>query len=402
MQQSLSVHAFEMLKEIVVGQGSKVGDDVLRDAVGLVRGGMSNRQTALKLGVSGPVVDRLVRGLGGVFRAQVGRSVRNLSFEEREEISRGLAADLSIRTIAECLGRAPSTVSREVKRSGGRRGYRAGLADHRATQQAARPKTPKMVATPVLGDGVAALLELCWSPEQIAYFLKEWFPNDLEMQVSHETIYQALYVQSRGGLRKELSASLRTGRAYRHPKGSRPKGGSRIKDMVMITERPPEAEDRAVPGHWEGDLIIGTNSRSAIGTLVERSTRYVMLLWLPERHDAETVAAAMAAKITQLPEQLTRSVTWDQGVEMARHREFTIKTGIPVYFCDPHSPWQRGTNENTNGLLRQYFPKSTDLSVHSEADLDRVAAELNARPRKTLNWMPPLRALNDFIVASTA
>ena len=261
-----------------------------------------------------------------------------------------------------------------------------------------------MVTNTALGEGVEALLEHKWSPKQISQFLKEWFVEDLEMRVSHETIYQALYVQGRGGLRSELSASLRTGRAYRYPRGTRAgtKPRTRFDDMVMISDRPAEIEDRAVPGHWEGDLIIGANSRSAIGTLVERTTRYVMLLWLPDRHDAASVSAAMAAKIAQLPKQLFKSVTWDQGSELANHKQFTIDTGVAVYFCEPSSPWQRGTNENTNGLLRQYFPKGTDLSVHSEQHLDHVAAELNARPRKTLNWMPPSRALNELIVASTA
>ena len=393
-----------MLEVTVVAQGVKVGEDVRSQAIEAVRGGSSNRQAASDLSISSPVVDRWIRALGGVFRDQVGRSGRHLSFEEREEISRGLAQGLSLTMIGEQLGRAPSTITREVNRNGGRDWYRAGIADHRATQKAARPKTPKMVTNTALGEGVEALLEHKWSPKQISQFLKEWFVEDLEMRVSHETIYQALYVQGRGGLRSELSASLRTGRAYRYPRGTRAgtKPRTRFDDMVMISDRPAEIEDRAVPGHWEGDLIIGANSRSAIGTLVERTTRYVMLLWLPDRHDAASVSAAMAAKIAQLPKQLFKSVTWDQGSELANHKQFTIDTGVAVYFCEPSSPWQRGTNENTNGLLRQYFPKGTDLSVHSEQHLDHVAAELNARPRKTLNWMPPSRALNELIVASTA
>jgi IS30 family transposase len=246
---------------------------------------------------------------------------------------------------------------------------------------------------------VAELLEQRWSPQQIARFLRGWFGDDPEMLVSHETIYQSLFVQGRGALRSELAACLRSGRAQRRPRAKNPATatGARIPNMVMISDRPAEIEDRSVPGHWEGDLIVGSFGRSAIGTLVERTSRYVMLLWLPDGHGADQVREAMTAKIMQLPEQLRRSVTWDQGAEMAGHATFTLATNIPVYFCDPHSPWQRGSNENTNGLLRQYFPKSTDLSVHTAADLDFVAHQLNARPRQTLGDRPPSHALNTLI-----
>jgi IS30 family transposase len=390
-----------MLGDGVVPHGVKVPEEELQRAILLLRMGASNRQTARAVGCSSPVIDRLVRTLGGVCRAQVGRSKRNLSFEERETIMRGLVAEKSLAAIARELGRATSTVSREVNANGGREGYRAGAADQRATERACRARPTKLQANPELAAVVSVLLdELFWSPQQIAWFLREWYVDRPEMWVSHETIYQALFVQGRGELRKELTACLRTGRARRRPHGKTDDRG-KIPNMVLISERPAEVEDRAVPGHWEGDLMTGAFNRSAIGTLVERTTRFTMLLWLPDGHGADQVSAAMQAKILQLPDHLRRSLTWDQGSEMARHAEFTIATGLPVYFCDPRSPWQRGTNENTNGLLRQWFPKGTDLSVHSEADLDEVAAKLNGRPRQTLNWLTPSQAL-DALVATTA
>jgi IS30 family transposase len=282
-----------------------------------------------------------------------------------------------------------------VAANGDRAGYRAWRAHQRAREQARRPKTPKL-ARPQLAARVGAWLQEWWSPVQISRRLRIEFPGDPMMQVSHETIYQALYVQGRGELRRELARCLRTGRAKRRPHG--PDGRSvHIKDMVMISDRPAEADDRAVPGHWEGDLIIGKDCKSAAGTLVERTTRYLMLLHLPDGRDARLVEQAMQRAITALPAGLARSITWDQGIEMTYHADFTIATGIPVYFCAPHAPWQRGSNENTNGLLRQYLPKGTDLSAHTAADLARIAASLNNRPRKTLGFMKPSEKLAELL-----
>jgi IS30 family transposase len=261
---------------------------------------------------------------------------------------------------------------------------------------ARRPKPSKLAANPVLCQRVQDDLEQRWSPQQISKRLHEEFPDDAEMQVAHETIYRSLFVQGRGGLRRELTTCLRSGRAVRRPQ-RRTNRGARIIDMVAISERPAEVEDRAVPGHWEGDLILGKNNQSAIGTLVERTTRYTLLLHLPHHHGALDVQQAMLAAIKTIPSHLWRSLTWDQGVEMANHREITLAADLPIYFCDPSSPWQRGTNENTNGLLRQYFPKGTDLSGHTAEDLDRVAVELNGRPRMTLGWRTPAEALNALL-----
>jgi IS30 family transposase len=318
-----------------------------------------------------------------------------LTLADREEITVGLHGGESFTVIAARLGKAVSTVSREVAANGGRGGYRAWRAHQRARQRARRPKTPKL-ACPQLAAQVTGWLEEWWSPQQISRRLRIEFPGDPMMRVSHETIYQALYVQGRGELRRELARCLRTGRAKRRARG---RGGraSPIKDMIMISERPAEAEDRAVPGHWEGDLLIGKDCKSAVGTLVERTTRYVLLLHLPEGRDAHLVERAMRRAITALPAELARTITWDQGIEMASHADFTIATGIPVYFCDPHAPWQRGSNENTNGLLRQYLPKGTDLSVHSASDLARIAASLNGRPRKTLGFMKPSEKLAELL-----
>jgi transposase, IS30 family len=331
-------------------------------------------------------------------------SGRFLSLVEREEIAVAVAEGLGVSAIARRLGRDKSTISRELARNSiadrhGGRTYRAVAAQAKAEQRARRPKQGKLASNARLRRRVQRWLRRRWSPEQIARRLAKVFPHDGAMRVSHETIYKALYVQGRGELRRELAACLRTGRALRKPRrgtaraAGRP-GRERIKDKAMITDRPAEADDRAVPGHWEGDLIIGKNGGSAIGTLVERSTRFVMLLHLPNGRDAGTVADAIAAKITTLPKVLRRSLTWDQGLEMARHAQISIAADLPVYFCDPHSPWQRGTNENTNGLLRQYFPKGTDLSRHSAAHLDTVAAQLNSRPRKTLHWNTPAEQLD--------
>ncbi|UZN05421.1 IS30 family transposase [Cellulomonas sp. S1-8] len=346
-------------------------------------------------------VYNVLRPLGGVIRKD-GWSPTGLrlSLDERVEIRVGLETGASLRAIAASLGRSPSTICREVRAGGGRRRYAPVAAHRRAQRESLRPKPTKLAVNHRLRAQVVADLERLWSPEQITARLRAGFPDDPEMRVSHETIYRSLFVQGRGDLRKELAACLRTGRAVRRTRG-RTDGRGRIPGMVMISERPPEVEDRAVPGHWEGDLILGKNGASAIGTLVERSTRFVILLHLPEGRTAAAVRQAMAAAILELPVALRRSITWDQGVEMSQHATFSIQTGIDVYFCDPHSPWQRGSNENTNGLLRQYFPKGTDLSLHDPAALRAAADSLNSRPRQTLGWMTPSERLNQELVAMT-
>ena len=311
-----------------------------------------------------------------------------LSFAEREEISRGIAAGVSLRCIARRLGRAPSTVSREVAGNGGRTRYRAAVAHRASRRRAHRPKPAKLATHPRLRQVVEDKLGLWWSPLQISRWLVAAYPDNEEMRVSHETIYQSLFIQGKGALRKELARCLRTGRAVRRPQGRPESTKGQIRDMVTISQRPAEVEDRAVPGHWEGDLIMGKGN-TAIGTLVERWSRYVMLFGLPDGNTAEAVRVALAATVQRLPAHLWESLTWDQGKEMAQHAEFTVATGVQVYFCDPKSPWQRGTNENTNGLLRQYFPKGTDLSIHTQHDLDQAAYSLNTRPRQTLEWMTP-------------
>jgi transposase, IS30 family len=372
---------------------------------------VEQRQLALRLkakGLSlreiGPQVGCSHQGVALIVRRASQRPVRHdgwvpgpgrLTLADREEITLGVHARESFTAIAARLGKAVSTVTREVAANGGREGYRAWRAHQRARQQARRPKTPKL-ARPELAAQVTSWLHEWWSPVQISRRLRIEFPGDPMMRVSHETIYQALYVQGRGELRRELARCLRTGRARRRPRGRDGRSGH-IKDMVMISERPAEAEDRAVPGHWEGDLIIGKGCKSAVGTLVERTSRYVMLLHLPEGRDAHLVEQAMRQAITALPAELARTITWDQGIEMAYHADFTLATGIPVYFCDPHAPWQRGSNENTNGLLRQYLPKGTDLSVHSAAGLAQIAASLNNRPRKTLGFMKPSEKLTELL-----
>lgn len=325
-------------------------------------------------------------------------SPARLSLADREEIRAGVVRGETFTAIAGTLGRAPSTVSREVNANGGRARYRAVGAHRRAARCAQRPKLAKLASRPALRTTVEHLLEELWSPEQIARRLRMDHPHDPMMWVSHETIYQSLFVQGRGALKKELVRCLRTGRAERRPSSTATKDRrGQIPHKVMITERPPEAKDRSVPGHWEGDLIVGKGHRSAIGTLVERSSRYLMLLHLPDNGTAEAVNVAMAEAIGRLPDQLARSVTWDQGTEMSKHLDFTLATGIPVYFCDPHSPWQRPSNENTNGLLRQFFPKGTDLSVYSRADLDEAERKTNGRPRKSLDWHKPSERLAELI-----
>jgi IS30 family transposase len=380
-------------------------------------------------GVSPTHGRRWIAESGGMIPAGLHEpSGRYLSLTEREEIAVGWAAGQSRAMIARRIGRHPATIGRELRRNqagrrpprpprpdgqphrpgpppGTNRGqdrpqhellpYRAVLAQGKAELRARRPKPGKLARHPELRAEVTRRLRRRWSPEQISRTLRRDFPDHPEMQVSHETIYQALYVQGRGELRRELTRCLRTGRALRKPHRlpDQRRFRGHIPAELMISQRPPEADDRAVPGHWEGDLIIGRDSNSAIGTLVERSSRFVLLLHLPARHTAEAVRDAMIEQIGTLPAALRRSLSWDQGVELARHGEITLALNLPIFFCDPHSPWQRGSNENTNGLLRQYFPKGSDLSVHSAEHLAAVAAELNARPRKTLGWNNPAQAL---------
>jgi IS30 family transposase len=415
--------------------------------------GLSSEDAGVAAGVSPAVGVRWFREGGGMPSiSQAPLSGRYLSFAEREEITILKAQHCGVREIARRLGRAPSTISRELRRNAATRGgyldYRATNAHWHADRRARRPKVAKLAAndtlrqyvqdrlagtithpdgTPIPGPRVPWIgrrhgrrqdrrWASAWSPEQIANRLPVDFPDDESMRISHEAIYQALYVQGRGALRRELTACLRTGRALRVPRArTRGRGKKFIGPEVMISQRPAEAEDRAVPGHWEGDLILGLDS-SAIGTLVERTTRFTMLLHLARMHGhgaeprvkngpalaghgAEAVRDAIASVITTLPEQLRRSLTWDQGAEMAQHAQLRIDTGLAIYFCDPHSPWQRGTNENTNGLLRQYFPKGTDISKYTPADLHAIAAALNSRPRKTLGWKTPAEALNDHLLS---
>jgi IS30 family transposase len=386
--------------------------------------GASIAAASATVGVSETCGLRWVYKSGGKVPDLSQPSGRYLSITDRAHIAVGWQLGMSKADIARMIGRYPSTVGRELERNqlvagrypkvavrpgavrkGPRRprhvalSYRADAAQYKAEQRARRPKQGKLAGNPELHDQVQTRLKKLWSPEQITVSLRAEFPERPEMQVSHETIYQALYVQGRGELRRELTSCLRTGRALRRPRaipGER-RGKRNIPPEIMISQRPAEADDRAIPGHWEGDLIIGKNSGSAIGTLVERSTRFVMLLHLPADHSAEAVRDAMLATVQTLPAQLWRSLTWDQGSEMARHAEITLAADLPIYFCVPHSPWQRGSNENTNGLLRQYFPKGTDLSRHTAEHLAAVAAELNERPRKTLGWTTPAQAMSQLL-----
>ena len=369
----------------------------------LARRGWSYREIMGEVNRSMGAVGRVLRdeiGAGAISLVEWFPGPGRLTLEDREEISLGLERGDSVSKIARKLGRSPSTVSREVKANGGRVAYRAGKAHRRAFEKARRPKTPKLIGHPSLRVVVEEWLGEWWSPEQITRRLQSEFPDDPMMRVSHETIYQALYVQGRGSLRRELTRCLRSGRAERKSRSRLDRRG-RIPGMVLISERPAEVEDRAVPGHWEGDLLVGTKSQSAIVTLVERSTRYVMLAKITDQ-TAATVREAIAAQIVSLPAHLRRSITWDRGAEMSQHLQFSVEHDIAIYFCDPYSPWQRGTNENTNGLLRQYFPKGTDLSVHSQEELDRAAASLNNRPRETLGWLKPSEKLTELLLAQTA
>ena len=337
---------------------------------------------------------------GGIRPPRRRRSRLALTLAEREDISRGIIAEHSVRSIAASLGRSPSTVSREINRNGGRRRYRANKAEQAAWDRAHRPKSCKLVQNRALTRVVASKLKKLWSPNQIAGWLKHRYPDDENFQVSHETIYRSLFIQARGALKKELLQHLRRTRAMRRSRHHTQKTDDhgRISNTISISERPASAEDRAVPGHWEGDLIFGTNN-SQIATLVERHTRYVMLAKVKSK-DSETVINALIKQAHKLPRELYKSLTWDRGSEMADHSRFTLTTDIKVYFCDPQSPWQRGSNENTNGLLRQYFPKGTDLSNHSQAKLNAVARQLNERPRKTLDYETPAERFSQC-VAST-
>jgi transposase, IS30 family len=366
-----------------------------------IRSGLGLREAAAAAGVHRHQAEAWFREAGGVKgdAPAGGKQGRYLSLAEREEIALGLARELPVREIARRLGRSPSTVSREISRNStrGRYRYRAVAAQVRAEDRARRPKPAKLAVNDELRGWVQQQLEGNWSPEQISARLELEFPDRAEMRVSHETIYQALYIQGRGALRRELTAHLRTGRSLRKPRRRESTGQGRIKDMVNISGRPAEAEDRAVPGHWEGDQIAGKGGKSQIGTLAERTTRYTMLVPMPGGKDAEAFADAVIPVIAGLPESLRRSLTWDQGKEMARHKKIAIAADIDIYFCDPHSPWQRPTNENTNGLLRQYFPKGTDLSGYPPEYLRQVADQLNGRPRKVLGWKTPAEAMAEFL-----
>jgi len=392
----------------------RVPRSVQRDFWVQIRAGLLCEEAGLAVGVSKTSGLRLFRKAGGMPPMSLEEKPRSraLSIDDRESIHAGVHENLSIRVIAASIKRAPSTVSRELKanmrhqytrtRTNGRPrtrpwDYSPHVAQQRADANAARPQVARLVTNPRLHDEVQARLELKHSPEQITRRLREDFPKDPEMWVSHETIYQSLYVQGRGALRRELVTCLRTGRALRKPRRKATERRGRMQDMVNISERDAEVEDRAVPGHWEGDLITGAQNKSAIGTLVERTTGFVTLLHLPERHGAVEVEEAMITTIGRLPELLRKTVTWDQGVEMANHAKITLATHVKIYFCDPHSPWQRGTNENTNGLLRQYFPKGTDLSGYHPDYLEFVANQLNDRPRKRLDWKTPKEALEKLL-----
>ena len=373
--------------------------EAVKDAIWELRAeGLSDREIGRRLGLArGSVSNHLAR-TGGIRPRARRRPERCLSLEEREEISRGIARGHSARAIARALGRSHTTIAREIDRCGGRRRYRAHAAEREAWRRSRRPRPTKLELCPELRRAVAGRLQDDHSPEQIAGWLRLRYPDNEAMQVSHETIYRALYVQARGTLRRELTRHLRRGRSRRYARSqsSKGQGQGKLTGMVMISERPPEVDSRAVPGHWEGDLLMGGRT-SAIATLVERQTRYLQLVALPEGTEAERVADALAASITTLPAQLRRSLTWDQGHEMSEHRRFSVETGVEVYFCDPRSPWQRGSNENTNGLLRHYFPSGESLAGVGQEGLDEVAAKLNGRPRKTLGFRTPAEKLAELI-----
>jgi IS30 family transposase len=385
---------------VAVKRGRKGLTQVEQDLLWRMRAeGLSDAELVRRLGLSRRQVKRYLSACGGICpRGPRRRALGCLSLAEREEISRGIARRDSDRKIGRDLGRSHTTIGREVRRCGGRRRYRAHFADEEAWLRARRPKPGKLARCPELRRVVIECLEQDHSPQQISGWLRRKYPDNEAMRVSHETIYRSLYVQSRGALKRELTRHLRSARQRRQASGAsrHGQGRGRIRDMVMISERPPEVADRAVPGHWEGDLLAGTRG-NAIATLVERQTRYCQLVALPDGPRAEPVRRALSGSITTLPEQLWRSLTWDQGLELAEHRRFSVESGVEVYFCDPHSPWQRGSNENTNGLLRQYFPKGKSLAGVTQAQLDEVAAKLNGRPRQTLGFMTPAEKLATLI-----
>ena len=373
--------------------------EAVRDAIWELRAeGLSDREIGRRLGLArGSVSNHLAR-TGGIRPRARRRPERCLSLEEREEISRGIARGQSARKIARALGRSHTTITREINRCGGRRRYRAHAADREAWRRSRRPRPTKLELCPDLRRMVSGRLKDDHSPEQIAGWLRLRYPDNEAMHVSHETIYRALYVQARGALKRELTRHLRRGRSRRYARSqsSKGQGQGKLTGMVMISERPPEIEDRAVPGHWEGDLLMGGRT-SAIATLVERQTRYCQLVALPDGSGAVEVCEALKQSITTLPAQLRRSLTWDQGSEMSEHRRFSVESGVEVYFCDPRSPWQRGSNENTNGLLRQYFPRRKSLAGVTQEHLDEVAAKLNGRPRETLGFATPADKLAELI-----
>lgn len=373
--------------------------EAMKDGIWELRAeGLSDREIGRRLGLARGTVSNHLARAGGIRPRARQRPERCLSLEEREEISRGIARGASARAIARRLGRSHATITREINRCGGRRRYRAHAADREAWRRSRRPRPTKLELRPQLRRLVSERLREDHSPEQISGWLKIEYADNEAMRVSHETIYRALYVQARGALRRELARHLRRGRSrrYARPQSSKRQGQGKLTGIVLISERPPEVEDRAVPGHWEGDLLMGGRT-SAIATLVERQTRYCQLVALPGGSGAEEVADALKASITTLPAQLRRSLTWDQGSEMSQHRRFSVEAGLPVYFCDPRSPWQRGSNENTNGLLRQYFPKGKSLAGVSQERLDEVAGKLNTRPRETLGFRTPAEKLTELI-----
>jgi transposase, IS30 family len=385
-----------------MAHGVKVPREVRRGFWSAVRSGSPLAEAAVAVGASGWAGRRWILNAGGVMERASTLSGFRLSLADRRSIENGCRAGLSFAVIAAVIGKSCSTVSREVGGKAGRATYRAERAQLRAEDRARRPKQTKLEAHPALCERVVAGLEALLSPEQIAGGLRREFPEDPEMQVHHETIYRELFVQGRGALRAELKTCLRSGRARRvtrtEARQRRSQGRGRIPDMVNIVEREEEVAERRVPGHWEGDLITGKNNASAIGTLVERVTGYTLLLHLPDGHGAEQVTAAITEAMTALPARLRKSLTWDQGKELSRHKQIAQVTGLKVYFCDPHSPWQRATNENTNGLLRQYFPKGTDLSMHSKEDLAWVQDQFNDRPRKRLDYAKPSELINGLLL----